>query len=105
MASDVTRRNFVQGSAAVGGGIALGGPIPGAGRAKRGRGTVRRTVGYGRAAADARGGLPVRPSSSSRGGSATGHLPRLRRHERRQPDAGHLRRDRQLPRSRTAPRS
>ena len=43
---DLTRRRFVQGSAAVGGGIALGGPIAALG-AQVASGKVKRTVGYG----------------------------------------------------------
>ena len=43
---DLTRRRFVQGSAAVGGGIVLGGPIAALGAQAAG-GKVKRTVGYG----------------------------------------------------------
>ena len=43
---DLTRRRFVQGSAALGGGIALGGPIS-ALAAHTAEGRVKRTVGYG----------------------------------------------------------
>lgn len=43
---DLTRRRFVQGSVAVGGGIALGGPIA-ALAARTAEGTVKRTIGYG----------------------------------------------------------
>jgi uncharacterized protein len=43
---DLTRRRFVQGSAAVGGGIALGGPIS-ALAARTAEGSVKRVVGYG----------------------------------------------------------
>jgi secreted PhoX family phosphatase len=43
---DLTRRRFVQGSAAVGGGIALGGPIA-ALAARTADGAVKRTAGYG----------------------------------------------------------
>jgi uncharacterized protein len=43
---DLTRRRFVQGSAAVGGGIALGGPIS-ALAAQAAEGRVQRAVGYG----------------------------------------------------------
>jgi uncharacterized protein len=43
---DLTRRRFVQGSAAVGGGIALGGPLS-ALAAQAAHGRVQRTVGYG----------------------------------------------------------
>lgn len=43
---DLTRRRFVQGSAALGGGIALGGPMA-ALAARTSDGKVRRTVGYG----------------------------------------------------------
>jgi secreted PhoX family phosphatase len=43
---DLTRRRFVQGSAAVGGGIALGGPIAALG-SQVASGRVRRAVGYG----------------------------------------------------------
>ena len=43
---DLTRRRFVQGSAAVGGGIALGGPLS-ALAAQAAEGRVRRAVGYG----------------------------------------------------------
>jgi uncharacterized protein len=43
---DLTRRTFVKGSAAVGGGIALGGPISALG-ANAAEGKVRRAVGYG----------------------------------------------------------
>ena len=46
MAIDVTRRRFVEGSAAVAGGVALGGPM--SALAKRsGRGTRARSFGYG----------------------------------------------------------
>jgi uncharacterized protein len=45
---DLTRRRFVQGSAAVGGGIALGGPIAALGaEVAQGRGRPKRAVGYG----------------------------------------------------------
>jgi secreted PhoX family phosphatase len=43
---DLTRRRFVQGSAAVGGGIALGGPLS-ALAAQAAEGRVKRVVGYG----------------------------------------------------------
>jgi uncharacterized protein len=43
---DLTRRRFVQGSAAVGGGIALGGPLS-ALAAQTAEGRVKRAVGYG----------------------------------------------------------
>ena len=43
---DLTRRTFVKGSAAVGGGIALGGPLS-ALAAQAAEGKVRRSVGYG----------------------------------------------------------
>ena len=43
---DLTRRTFVKGSAAVGGGIALGGPISALG-ADAAHGKVKRVVGYG----------------------------------------------------------
>ncbi|MGH3101252.1 MAG: alkaline phosphatase PhoX, partial [Thermoleophilia bacterium] len=43
---DLTRRRFVQGSAAVGGGIALGGPIS-ALAARTAEGRVKRATGYG----------------------------------------------------------
>ena len=43
---DLTRRRFVQGSAAVAGGVALGGPIAALG-ANVASGKVRRAVGYG----------------------------------------------------------
>ena len=43
---DLTRRRFVQGSAALGGGIALGGPLS-ALAAQTASGRVKRTVGYG----------------------------------------------------------
>jgi secreted PhoX family phosphatase len=43
---DLTRRRFVQGSAALGGGIALGGPIAALG-AQVASGKVKRAVGYG----------------------------------------------------------
>jgi uncharacterized protein len=46
MAVDVTRRRFVQGSAAVGGGLALGGPIS-ALAARSAEGRSRRASGYG----------------------------------------------------------
>jgi uncharacterized protein len=43
---DLTRRRFVQGTAALGGGIALGGPIAALG-ARTAEGRVKRVVGYG----------------------------------------------------------
>ncbi|HWM09015.1 MAG TPA: alkaline phosphatase PhoX [Solirubrobacteraceae bacterium] len=43
---DLTRRRFVQGTAAMGGGLALGGPIAALG-ARTAEGRVRRVVGYG----------------------------------------------------------
>jgi uncharacterized protein len=62
---DLTRRRFVQGSAAVGGGIALGGPIA-ALAARSAEGTVRRTVGYG----------ALRPTPEADSGEAFLELPR-----------------------------
>jgi secreted PhoX family phosphatase len=46
MAVDLTRRRFVQGSAAVGGAVAIGGPLSALAEARRGGGR-RRAVGYG----------------------------------------------------------
>ena len=62
---DLTRRRFVQGSAAVGGGIALGGPIA-ALAARTAEGTVKRTIGYG----------PLRPTPEQTTGEAFLELPR-----------------------------
>ena len=47
MAIDVTRRNFVQGSAVVGAGLALGGPMSAYAARSRQAGARRRAVGYG----------------------------------------------------------
>ena len=47
MASDVTRRNFVQGSAVVGAGLALGGPMSAYAASTRRGGARRRARGYG----------------------------------------------------------
>src|SRR5687767_2942828 len=46
MAVDVTRRRFTQGSVAVGGGLALAGPLS-ALAARTAEGRVRRSAGYG----------------------------------------------------------
>ena len=48
MASDVTRRNFVKRSAAIGAGIALGGPMTAyAARSAAGGGARPASIGYG----------------------------------------------------------
>jgi uncharacterized protein len=62
---DLTRRRFVQGSAAVGGGIALGGPIA-ALAARSADGTLKRTIGYG----------PLRPTPEMDSGEAYLDLPK-----------------------------
>src|SRR5918999_1721764 len=47
MAIDLTRRRFVQGSAAVGSAVAIGGPLSALAQAQQGGGGRRRAVGYG----------------------------------------------------------
>jgi len=65
MAIELTRRRFVKGSAAVGGGIALGGPLS-ALAAQTAEGAQRRAIGYG----------PLRPTPEEDSGTVYLELPR-----------------------------
>jgi secreted PhoX family phosphatase len=65
MSVDLTRRKFVQGSAAVGGGVALSGPLS-ALAANSARGASRRAVGYG----------PLQPAREQESGLEYLELPR-----------------------------
>ena len=65
MSVDLTRRKFVKGSAAVGGGVALSGPLS-ALAANSAQGASRRAVGYG----------PLQPAREQESGLEYLELPR-----------------------------
>ena len=64
MTQELTRRRFLRGSAAVGGGVAIGGPLS-ALAARTAQGAPRRAVGYG----------PLAPRAPEGGGEAYLELP------------------------------
>ena len=105
MAVDVSRRTFVQASAAAGTVAALGGPMSALGRAEQGSEAAPQADGYG----------PLQPTPeqdsglalprAARGLHVPADLAQRRPDERRQPDAGHLRRHGRLPGPGAGPRS